>query len=157
MLNYEDLNKYPTTYIHISKEWILSMKLSSLRLPKVEQQKIVIAQNNENIIRYLSLPLQRFLKNYHIIFLDNNQYTLRRLLDTICDFYNNYELSLQELKGLDSDDGFGYIDDAVIRIKENPEKKIYPKNIVGSLKYFENICIANDEAGDIQYLLCLGS
>ena len=79
---------------------------------------IVIEINNNNkIVRYLVLSFHRFSTNYHTIFLENKSYTLGKLLNLIYNFYNNKVLNYHDLKSLNSEDVYDYIDNVCIELK----------------------------------------
>lgn len=140
------------------KSWKIHDLVKDIKLTKKQLSNIVIEINNDNkIVRYLVLPFHRFSSNYYTIFLENKSYTLGELLNLIYDFYNNKVLNYHDLKSLNSDDVYDYIDDACIELKNNPDSIIHPINIMGDKTYFEYICIDEDNVGDIQYILCLGS
>jgi len=120
--------------------------------------KIVIEKNEySNVIRYLILPFHRFSTSYYTIILSDEQITMKDLTDVIYDFYNNKELSLLDLKNLNDNDVYDYITNMVTSKKEEPELVVHPVDIMGDKKFLEYITIYEDEAGDIQYMLHLGS
>ena len=121
-------------------------------------EKIIIEKNiYSNVIRYLILPFHRFSKNYYTIILSNEIITLKELTDIIYDFYNKKELTLFELKNLNEDDVYDYITEITISKKENPELVVNPIDIMGDKTFLEYITIYEDQSGDIQYMLHLGS
>lgn len=123
-----------------------------------ELTKVVIEENNySNVVRYLVLPFHRFSKNYYTIILPNHKITIKELTDMIYNFYNKTELTLLDLKNLDDDDVYEYITDMTCAKKQNPELVVYPIDIMGDKTFLEYITIYEDEAGDIQYMLHLGS
>ena len=120
--------------------------------------KVVIEKNNDtNLIRYLILPFHRFNKNYHTIILSNEKITIKELIDIINNFYTKKELNLIDLKKLDDDDVYDYITEITISKKENPKLVINPIDIMGDKRFLEYITVYEDDAGDIQYMLHLGS
>lgn len=151
---------YPKHIIDVpeDKTWIISRPVSSIELSKEEGKQIVIEENpNDKVVRYLVLPFHRFCENYHTILLKNKSYTLKELLGIIHTFYNQKVMTYLELKSLHSDDVFDYIDSVCKELKENPNKIIHPINIMGDKVFFEGIEVEKDNAGDIQYILHLGS
>jgi hypothetical protein len=120
--------------------------------------KVIIEKNiYSNVIRYLILPFHRFNKNYHTIILQNETITIKELTDIIYDFYNKKELTLFDLKNLDEDDVYDYITEITISKKENPKLVVNPIDIMGDKTFLEYISIYEDQSGDIQYMLHLGS
>jgi hypothetical protein len=120
--------------------------------------KVIIEKNiYSNVVRYLILPFHRFSKNYHTIILQNETITIKELTDIIYDFYNKKELTLFDLKNLDDDDVYDYITDIIISKKENPKLVVNPIDIMGDKTFLEYITIYEDQSGDIQYMLHLGS
>ena len=120
--------------------------------------KIVIEKNlYSNEIRYLILPFHRFCKNYYTIILSNEKITIKELTNIIYNFYNKKELTLLDLKNLDDGDVYDYIRNITIAKKENPDLIVNPIHIMGDKKFLENITVYEDESGDIQYMLHLGS
>lgn len=121
-------------------------------------EKVIIEKNEySNVIRYLVLPIHRFCYNYKIIMLSNDEITKKDIYSIIYDFYNNTELSLIELKNLNENDCYDYITDMTINKKENHELVVHPIDIMGDKTFIESISIHEDNAGDIQYTLHLGS
>ena len=121
-------------------------------------EKVIIEKNiYSNVIRYLILPFHRFSKNYNTIILSNEKITIKELTDIIYNFYNKKELTLFDLKKLDDDDVYDYIIDITISKKENPEIVVNPIDIMGDKTFLEYITIYEDQSGDIQYMLHLGS
>ncbi len=156
----KNFSDYPTDIIDLPKEksWVISNSVSEIKLTKNEGKQVVIEENsNESVVRYLVLPFHRFSENYHTILLKNNSYTLKELLGIIYTFYNEKTLSYLDLKSLNSEDVFEYIDNACETLKENPNQIIHPIDIMGDKKFFEGIYIETDKVGDIQYILRLGS
>lgn len=156
----KNFSDYPTDIIDLPKEksWVISNSMSEIKLTKNEGKQIVIKENsNKSVVRYLVLPFHRFSENYHTILLKNNSYTLKELLGIIYTFYNEKTLSYLDLKSLNSEDVFEYIDNACKTLKENPNQIIHPIDIMGDKKFFEGIYIETDKVGDIQYILRLGS
>ncbi len=139
--------------INISINYVLGQKPKETKKLKT----IVIGKNTTNNIRYLTVPIQRFACSLKVIILDNEEYSIYRLLDTIYKFYNHTELSLEDLKNINDDDVYDYITTNTNTKKETPESKIYYINLMGDKKYFENICKLTDNSNDIQYYLLLGS
>ena len=120
--------------------------------------EIIIDENiYSNVIRYLVLPTHRFCGNYRSIILSNDVITKKEIYNQIYDFYNNTELTLNDLKNLNEDDVFDYITELTIEKKENPNLVVHPIDIMGDKKFFEGIYIETDKVGDIQYTLSLGS
>lgn len=120
--------------------------------------KIIIEENiYSNVVRYLILPFHRFCKNYYTILLSNEKITIKELTDIIYNFYNKKDLTLLDLKNLDNDDVFDYITEITISKKEKPDLIVNPIDIMGDKIFLENISIYEDESGDIQYMLHLGS
>ena len=116
--------------------------------------KVIIEKNiYSNVVRYLILPFHRFSKNYHTIILQNETITIKELTDIIYDFYNKKELTLFDLKNLNDD----YITEITISKKENPKLVVNPIDIMGEKTFLEYITIYEDQSGDIQYMLHLGS
>lgn len=124
----------------------------------MELTKVIIEENNySNVVRYLVLPFHRFSKSYYTILLPNTQMTMKDLTDVIYNFYNKKELTLLDLKNLNESDVYDYITDITCDKKENPELHVYPTDIMGDKTFLEYITIHEDDAGDIQYMLHLGS
>lgn len=120
--------------------------------------KVIIEKNiYSNVVRYLILPFHRFSKNYHTIILQNEIITIKEITDIIYDFYNKKELTLFDLKNLDDDDVYDYITEITISKKENPKLVVNPIDIMGDKTFLEYITIYEDQSGDIQYMLHLGS
>jgi len=116
--------------------------------------KVIIEKNiYSNVVRYLILPFHRFSKNYYTIILSNETITIKELTDIIYDFYNKKELTLFDLKNLNDD----YITEITISKKENPKLVVNPIDIMGEKTFLEYITIYEDQSGDIQYMLHLGS
>ncbi len=153
-------SEYPKTIIDIPEEksWTINSSVNSIGLTKDEGKTLAIEENpNPKVTRYLALPFHRFCSNYYIILLKNKSYTIKELLGVIYTFYNEKKLSYQDLKSLDCDDVFEYIDKRCLQLKENPELIINPINIMGDRRFFEGIYVETDNIGDIQYTLHLGS
>ncbi len=162
MIEYRTKNfsDYPKEIIDLveNKSWVISNPVSSINLTKNEGKVVVIEENtDESCIRYLVMPFHRFSENYYTILLKNKSYTLKELLDIIHTFYNGKVLSYLDLKSLNSKDVYDYIDDACKTLKSNPNSIIHPIDIMGDKQFFEGIYIEKDGAGDIQYILRLGS
>ena len=120
--------------------------------------KVIIEKNiYSNVVRYLILPFHRFSKNYYTIILSNETITIKELTDIIYDFYNKKELTLFDLKNLNDDDVYDYITEITISKKENPKLVVNPIDIMGEKTFLEYITIYEDQSGDIQYMLHLGS
>jgi hypothetical protein len=122
-----------------------------------KNQFIVLNKVDEKEYRYLTLPTHRFAMSHKIIKLDNEEYTFYRLMMVIYNFYNEIELTYEDLKILNDDDVHGLITYLTKEKKENPEQKIYYRLVQGGKKYMENIFVNKDDAGDTQYYLLLGS
>lgn len=147
-------------YIDEGKKMKQSLKLmwsiSEKPIDNDITRKIIIKKNNKiKKIRYLVLPIHRFDNNYRVIILDNNEYSIYRLLITIYNFYNKKQLSIEDLKNLNDNDVYDYINNAIIKRKEN--KRIYYIDIMGDNTFFEGLNIKEDKIGDIQYSISLGS
>ncbi len=156
----KDFSDYPTELIDLpeGKSWVISNPVSEIKLTKDEGKTIVIEENkDESVVRYLVLSYHRFSENYHTILLKNISYTLKELLGIIYTFYNQKVMSYLDLKSLNSNDVWEYIDDACKTLKQNPDKIIHPIDIIGDKRFFEGIYIEKDGVGDIQYILRLGS
>jgi hypothetical protein len=122
-----------------------------------KNQFIVLNKVEGPNCRYLTLPIHRFEHNYKIIILDNEEYTYCRLMMVIYDFYNNKELTYEDLKNINEDDVYDYVTDLVKLKKENPNQKVFYSDVLAGKKYMENIFVNTDKAGDTQYYLSLGS
>ena len=120
-------------------------------------QKIVIPKNTSSNIRYLTLPIQRFSNSLKVIILDNDEYSIYRLFITIYQFYNEKEISYEDLKNINDDDVHDYVTNAVIKKRTEPDCKMYYIDVMGGKKFFEQICEKKDDSGDTQYYLLLGS
>ncbi len=118
---------------------------------------IVLKKLEDNHVRYLALPTHRFAKSRKIIILDNNEYSYYRLMMVIYNFYNEQEVTYEDLKNIDDDDVYDIITNLAKDKKKNPDKKIYYRDIQGAKNYMENIFINIDKSGDTQYYLLLGS
>ncbi len=118
---------------------------------------IVLKKLEDNNVRYLALPTHRFAKSRKIIILDNNEYSYYRLMMVIYNFYNEQEVTYEDLKNIDDDDVYDIITNLAKDKKKNPDKKIYYRDIQGAKNYMENIFINIDKSGDTQYYLLLGS
>jgi hypothetical protein len=156
----KNFSDYPEEVIDLpnDKSWVISNPVSSIKLTKSEGKVVVIEENSdESVVRYLVLSCHRFSENYHTILLKNKSYTLKELLDIIYTYYNDKVMSYLDLKSLNSHDVWDYIDDACKTLKENPNQIIHPIDIMGDKKFFEGIYIEKDGAGDVQYILRLGS
>ncbi len=153
MIVKDKFSEFGTPIIGTSINYIIDKKPRKTKI----LQTVVIEKNTTNNIRYLTVPIQRFSCSLKVIFLDNEEYSIYRLLEIIYEFYNNRELSLEDLKNINDDDVYDYVTNATKQKKENPETKIHYINVMGSKKYFENICKQIDDSGDIQYYLFLGS
>jgi hypothetical protein len=120
--------------------------------------KVIIEKNiYSNVVRYLILPFHRFSKNYYTIILSNETITIKELTDIIYDFYNKKELTLFDLKNLNDYYVYDYIKEITISKKENPKLVVNPIDIMGEKTFLEYITIYEDQSGDIQYMLHLGS
>ena len=118
---------------------------------------VVLEKVDEKEYRYLLLPTHRFSKSFKTVKLDNEEYTYYRLMMVIYDFYNNTELSYEDLKNLNDDDVYDIITDLVKQKKKNPNEKIFYYEVQAGKQYLENIFVNKDNAGDTQYYLLLGS
>ena len=148
LLNFDE---YPTEKIRLNGSIEEEYKDDDLT-------KVIIEKNiYSNVVRYLILPFHRFSKNYHTIILQNETITIKELTDIIYDFYNKKELTLFDLKNLDDDDVYDYITEITISKKENPKLVVNPIDIMGDKTFLEYITIYEDQSGDIQYMLHLGS
>lgn len=155
-----DFQDYPKTKIDLpeDKSWCIYNTIDDINLSELESEMKVIPKNNdEEIVRILVLPFHRFSKNYYTMILENKAYTLYELLTIIYKFYNEKRLTYLELKSLDSDDIYEYIDDKCLHLKENPHAVITPIDIIGDKTFFQGIYYEEDNVGDIQYTLSLGS
>lgn len=122
-----------------------------------QNKTVAIEKNTTNNLRYLTVPIQRFSENYKVIMLDNDEYTICRLLRTIYTFYNKVELSLEDLKNINEDDVYDYVATQTKLKKENPTKKIYYIDLMADKIFLEGIYKKVDKSGDTQYYLLLGS
>ena len=158
-----DFKDYPKNKIDLpeDKSWSIYDKIDTIELMETECEKIVIPNNDEDnyedTVRILVLPFHRFSKNYYTMILENKSYTLYELLNIIYKFYNEKRLTYLELKSLDSDDVYEYIDNKCLHLKENPHAVINPIDIIGDKTFFQGIYYEEDNVGDIQYTLSLGS
>lgn len=133
--------------------WINSKKNI---LTEDEFNKILIPENGGTNVRYLVLPIHRFGKTNEVIILENCEYTTKELLMLIYKFYNEKELTYQELKRIDDDDVHDYVNNACKNMKELNKNAKYI-DIIGGSYYFEFILETVDNANDVQYTLFLGS
>ncbi len=160
MIDYytRNFSDYPKDKIKLpnNKSWNIHDKIYKIKLTKKQGETIII---NRNIfhVRYLALPFHRFSKNYYVIILEEKEYILKEILEMIYLFYNKKSLSYQELKSLNSNDVYDYIDNQCKKIKKDPYTNVYPIDIMGAKNRFEGIMIEEDSVGDIQYTLLLGS
>jgi hypothetical protein len=156
----KNFSDYPSECIDLpeGKSWVISNPVSEIKLTKNEGKLVVIEENkDETVVRYLVLPYHRFSENYNTILLKNKSYTMKELFGIIYTFYNEKVMSYLDLKSLNSSDVYEYIDDACKTLKENPNEIIHPIDIMGDKQFYEGIYIEKDGAGDIQYILRLGS
>ena len=122
-----------------------------------ENSQIILEENTSSNIRYLVVPFHRFTSNNYVIGLPNSEISISDLSNIIYDFYNNKELTLLDLKKLNEDDVWEYITKKTIQKKENPELIIHPKDIMGDKIFMEFLSFYEDESGDLQVTLHLGS
>ena len=118
--------------------------------------KVIIKKNNTKNKRYLVLPIQRFAKNYKVILLPDEKITVGELFTIIYNFYNQKILTYEEIKELNDDDVFDYVNNACINHKRK-NKDIKYIDIMGDKRIYEFIYVSKDKSGDVQYLLSLGS
>jgi hypothetical protein len=83
--------------------------------------------------KHLIVPIQYYRNNNKIIVLGSYAITNLELLRTLYEFYNVKVLNIDELKEIDNDDYWNYVDEA----KEL--KKPHYSNTIGSLTNFEYI------------------
>lgn len=152
MINYKLLENIQNNKICLNYGWSISEKISD----KISYLfHIIIGANDSKNIRYLCLPLHRLNKNYFTIILDDDEYTLFRLLNVIYDFYTNYKLSMQDIKQLDENDEYDIITNLINELKKGEIKNIYPIDIVSYKHFFEYISKNVDKNDDTQYYLQL--
>ncbi len=118
---------------------------------------VVLNKIDEKEYRFLLLPTHRFCQTFKIVKLDNEEYTYYRLLSVIYNFYNEIELTYEDLKNINDDDVYDIVTNLTIEKKKNPNLKIYYSDVQGGKDRMENIFINKDNAGDTQYYLLLGS
>jgi hypothetical protein len=152
MINYKLLENIQNDRIYLNYCWSISEK----NLDKIDNLfNIIIRENDSKNFRYLCMPLHRLNKNYFTIILDDDEYTLYRLLNVIYNFYVNYNLSIQELKQLDEDDEYDIISNLINELKKGEIENIYPIDIVSYKHFFEYIATNVDKNNDTQYYLQL--
>lgn len=155
-----DFSDYPKNIIKLpnNKSWSINDSIDEIKLSETELNLNAIPSNtDETVVRILVLPFHRFSLNYHTILLENKSYTINELLNIIYDFYNKKRLSYLDLKSINSDDVYDYINDQCIELINNPNTIVNPIHIMGEKIFFQGIYYEEDNIGDIQYTLSLGS
>jgi hypothetical protein len=123
-------------------------------LTEIEFNTVIIEKNTSLNVRYLLVQIHRYENVYEIIMLNNDEYTVKDLLIVIYKFYNENFITYAELKKLN--DKYSCITDYCYEMKHKNAKLRYVDIIMGMI-YFEYIDEVIDNAGDIQYMLHLGS
>ena len=154
-----DFDQYPKNRINVKINWDITNPIEEIEISEMEMEKVVIEKpKDKKKLHILVLPKHRFSRNYETIILPNKNIHLRKLLTIIHDFYHKHSMSIQELYSLNEVDVHNYIYDAIQHKKEDVEKnKIYPIDIMGDKTHFEGIMFEENEIGDVQYTLNLGS
>ena len=153
MIVIEDFKEMGQPIINFAVSFVIDTKPKNIK----KLHKIVIPKNITSNIRYLTVPIHRFASSLKVIILDNDEYSIYRLFITIYQFYNEKEISYEDLKNINDDDVYDYVTKIVIKKRTNPELKIYYIDIMGDKTHFETIYNKTDNSGDIQYYLLLGS
>jgi hypothetical protein len=136
--------------------WSINKPINEINMINKHMKKVAILKNDSNnVVRYLVLPMHRFSLNYHTILLENKEYLLEDILTIIYQFYNEKKLTYIELKSLNSCDVYDYINGLCLELKLDPNKNVYPIDIMGEKVIFDKIYIDLDNCGDIQYMLYL--
>jgi hypothetical protein len=147
---YSSFNEMPNNKITLNCGWTIDQPIPNKLL---NSDKIVLEKNNSSNIRYLCVPKSYDSSIKHIIILDNDEYTLLRLLNVIYNFYLTYKLSIAEIKLLNQDCYcYEYIIDSI-----NENNELFIMDAMISRNYFECIIIDTDFSNDIQLYLILSS
>ena len=123
-------------------------------LSEEEFNTVVIEKNTSINVRYLLVQIHRYEDVYEIIMLNNDEYTVKDLLMVIYKFYNETFVTYAELKKLN--DASDCINEYCYEMKHK-NKKLRYVDIIMAMIHFECIEEIIDGAGDVQYILHLGS